>query len=169
VVTTRQTGEKFDWSKTWIAEMLLSQDEQKRRKQERESRLSVEEKRYNEMKAGVITSCVGLGVMIFLYVFMQGIIATGIPQDAAEILRRVWVVGVIPFFIGLGLLFNGLVVSKRLVEIARREFQAKETARSLASTGSKEDRSLAAAGWDASDSPRPSVTENTTRQLRDSD
>jgi hypothetical protein len=37
-------------------------------------------------------------------VFMEGIIAGGkIPSDAAQILSRLWVVGVIPFFVGLGL------------------------------------------------------------------
>ena len=59
--------------------------------------------------------------MIFLYDFMRGIILGGnVPPDAAEILRRIWVVGVIPFLVGIGPLINGMVVSKRFVEISRQ-------------------------------------------------
>lgn len=170
VVTTRETGEKFDWSKSWVAEMFLSHDELKRRQIERGMQMSPEEKRYNEIKAGVITGCVGIGVMIFLYVLMQGIILGGdVSPTAKEILSRIWVVGVIPFFVGLALAFNGLVVSRRLVELANREPLQKETARILDSKKeNKEKASLPSAGWYDSDSPQPSVTENTTRQLRDS-
>jgi hypothetical protein len=167
-VTTRETGEKFDWSKTWVAEMFLSQEELKKRQIVRDS--SPEEKRYNEIKAGVITGSVGVGAMIFLYILMQGIILGGkVSPAAAEILARVWVAGVIPFFVGLALVLNGLFVRKRLVELANRELQRKETARNLGSTGqNKENASLPSADWDETDSPRPSVTENTTRQLSDS-
>jgi hypothetical protein len=71
---TREAGEKFDWSKTWVAEMFLSEEERKRRNRqlEHERGVTPEVKRYNEIKAGVITSCVGLGVSIFLFFFMQG-------------------------------------------------------------------------------------------------
>ncbi|MGI8565940.1 MAG: hypothetical protein ACR2LZ_05595, partial [Pyrinomonadaceae bacterium] len=31
VVATRETDEKFDWSKTWVAEMFLSEGERKKR------------------------------------------------------------------------------------------------------------------------------------------
>lgn len=173
-VTTRETSEKFDWSKTWVAEMFLSEDEQKIRKQERERRISPEEKksreiekRYNEIKAGVILSFVGIGVMIFLYVFMNGIILSGnIPPNDAEIIRRIWVAGVIPFCVGLGMLFNGLVVSKKLVELAKREQQAEDARKSLASAGKgQENLSLSSADWYESGASKPSVTENTTRQL----
>ena len=168
VVTTRETDEKFDWSKTWVAEMLMSQDEQKRRKRKRGH--TAEEKRYDEIKAGVITSCVGIGAMIFLFILMQGIILSGQnPPGDAEILSRIWVAGVIPFFIGLGLIFNGLVVSKKLVEISKRELQQKETARIFDPSGKgKEELSLSSADWYESSSPKPSVTENTTRELGNS-
>ncbi|HEX5734509.1 MAG TPA: hypothetical protein VF131_16860 [Blastocatellia bacterium] len=161
-VTTRETGEKIEWSKSW--------GELKRRQMELEMYLSPEEKRYKEIKAGVITSCVGIAGMIFLYILMQGIILGGdIPPTAAEILSRVWVAGVIPFFVGIGILINGLVVSKKLVELANRGPQQKETARILKSAGkNKENATLSSADWHESDSPQPSVTENTTRQLRDS-
>src|SRR5688572_10233230 len=173
VVSTRETDEKFDWTKTWVAEMLLSSDEHKRRKQERESDMTAEEKRYNEVKAGVITASVGIAVAIFLFVFMQGIIMGGkVPIHVAEILSRVWVAGIIPLFIGLGLIFNGLVVSKRLVELRKRELQQKDTGRILESTGtSREGREVGpipSTDWYEPDAPAGSVTEHTTRQLRDS-
>lgn len=170
VVTTRDTDEKFDWNKTWFAEMLLAPDEQKKRKRERQHSLDAEEKRNNEIKAGVITTCVGIGAMIFLYVLMQGIILSGQnPPNEAEILSRIWVAGVIPFLIGLGLIFNGLVVSKRLAEISRRELQQRDTARILEPAEKNgENLSLSSADWYESGSPKPSVTENTTRELRNS-
>ncbi len=166
-VTSREQGEKFDWSKTWVAEMFLSHEELKKRKLVRES--NPEEQRYKEIKAGVITTCVGIGAMIFLYILMQGIILGGrIPLTAVEILSRVWVAGVIPFFVGLGLIFNGYVVSRKLVELANRELQQKDTSRILDSTGKeRENAALPSADWYESDSPQPSVTENTTRHLRD--
>lgn len=121
VVATRQTGEKFDWSKSWLTEMFLSEGERKRRAEELELKRGITPavKRYKEIKAGVITSSVGVALTIFLYVFMQGIILSGnVPPDVAEIISRVWVAGVFPFFVGVALMINGLFVSKRLVEIA---------------------------------------------------
>lgn len=126
---SREAGEKFEWGKTWVAEMLLSEAERKKRGEELERARGVtpEIKRYNEIKAGVITSCVGVGVMIFLYVIMQGIVASGQnPPGDNEILSRVWIAGVIPFLIGLGLIINGLFVSKRLAQVLR-EAAANET------------------------------------------
>src|ERR1044072_1580371 len=114
--------DKWDWSKTWVAEMMLSGEEQQKRQREREH---PEEKRYNEIKAGVITGSIGLALMIFLAIFMEGLIASGIPPNAAAILSRVWIAGVIPFFIGLALIFNGVVVGKKLVEPRKRELQQK--------------------------------------------
>ena|SRR6266851_3888504 len=126
VVDTTETEEKFDWSKTWVAEMFLSGEEAVRRKEELERRRGItpEVKRYREIKAGVITGSVGLALTIFLHVLMQGIILGGkVPQDAAEILSRIWVVGIIPLFVGLALIINGVFVSKKLAEIARRDSQ----------------------------------------------
>jgi len=122
VVATRETDEKFDWSKTWVAEMFLSGEEAERRKAEleRQRGITPEVKRYNEIKAGVITASVGLALAIFLYVFMEGIIlGAAIPSDTAEILSRLWIAGVIPLFVGIALIVNGLFVSKKLVEVAR--------------------------------------------------
>ncbi len=161
-----KTEEKFDWSKTWVAEMMLSGEEHKRRQREREN---PEERRYNEIKAGVITGSVGLALMIFLSIFMQGLIASGIPQDAAAILSRVWIAGIIPFFIGIALIFNGVVVSKKLVELRKHELQQKDTARMLEAEKATVDTTLPAADWYEPQAPSPSVTEHTTRQLRESE
>src|SRR5215470_4477125 len=102
---------KFDWSNTWVAEMFMSGQAQEIRKREMERQLGItpEVKRYNEIKAGVICSCVGIGVSILLYILMLGIAASARPQDAA-ILLRLWVVGVIPLLVGLALIINGVVV-----------------------------------------------------------
>jgi len=125
----RDPGGKFDWSRTWVAEMFLSESERKRRNEEieRERGITPEMKRYTEIKAGVITSSVGVGLMIFLYYLMQGIILSGQnPASDAAILSRIWIAGVIPFLVGLALILNGLFVSKRLVDVARREQQLRE-------------------------------------------
>jgi hypothetical protein len=163
-VQTRDAGEAFDWGKTWVAEMFLSEAERKRRNEESERRRGVtpEIKRYNEIKAGVITSCVGVGVMIVLYVIMQGIVASGqnSPGDN-EILSRVWIAGVIPFLIGLGLIINGLFVSKRLAKVLR-EAAANETG-ALDSTAER--HALRPADTTEFIPTNFSVTEETTKHL----
>ncbi|HEX3251462.1 MAG TPA: hypothetical protein VHS05_18650 [Pyrinomonadaceae bacterium] len=118
-------SKKFDWSNTWVAEMFMSGQAAEMRKIELERRLGItpEVKRYNEIKAGVICSCVGIGVSVFLFMLMQGIAAHARPEDA-EILTRIWVAGLIPFMIGLALIINGVVVSKKMVQVmeqTRRE------------------------------------------------
>ena len=114
-------GKKFDWSNTWVAEMFMSGQAAEIRKQEMERRLGItpEVKRYNEIKAGVICGCVGIGVSVFLYFLMLGIAGNATPQDAA-ILQRVWVAGIIPFMVGLALIINGVVVSKKMNEVMER-------------------------------------------------
>jgi hypothetical protein len=116
ILATREQDEKFDWSKTWVAEMFMSGEESVKRAAELE-RLqgkTPEVKRQNEIKAGVITASVGAGLMILLFVLMEGIIASGRVSDAAAaILSRLWIVGVIPLLVGAALIINGLFVSKR--------------------------------------------------------
>src|SRR5205814_6522698 len=121
-----------------------------------------ENKRYGEIKAGVIASSVGIGVMIFLYFLMQGIILSGQnpPSDAA-ILSRIWLAGIIPFFVGLALIVNGLLVSKRQVEIARRASTAGDYA--LKTDG--ETPPLRSADTSEFITPRFGVTEGTTKHL----
>ena len=164
VVDTRETGEKFDWSKTWVAEMFLSAEENKKRKEEleRERGITPEVKRYNEIKAGVITCCVGLALAIFLNVFMEGIIlGEKTSHDAAAILSRLWVAGVIPFFVGIALIINGLFVSSKLVELARRAGQPGATVLD----GGTEARSLRPADTNEFIPSNFSVTEETTKHL----
>ncbi|MGH9937026.1 MAG: zinc ribbon domain-containing protein [Blastocatellia bacterium] len=127
-MTPGSTGEKFDWSKTWVADMFLSEEERERRRgvTPEEKRLNeikaTEEKRLNEIKGGVITGLAGIGAMIFLYFFL-GIVAKGESARDAEILRNVWLAGVVPFLIGAGLLFNGLFISRRLVKLKEEQAQ----------------------------------------------
>ena len=163
VTAMRDAGEKFDWSRTWVAEMFFSEGERKRRKEqiERERGITAEMKRHTEIKAGVITSSVGVGVMIFLYVLMQGIILSGHPSPSdAAILDRIWVAGVIPFFVGVALIINGLFVSKRQVEIARQRERAAEK---VLSDGEMPE--LRPAGTDEFSLSSSSVTEGTTQHL----
>src|SRR6185369_15334944 len=114
-------GKKFDWSNTWVADMFMSGQMAEVRKAEMERRLGItpEVKRYNEIKAGVIVSCVGIGVSIFLFFIMHAIAAQN-PRDA-ELLNSIWLAGVIPFMVGLALIINGLVVSKKMVQVIERE------------------------------------------------
>ena len=123
VVDTRETGKKPELSKPWFAEMAIHDAESKRRQDELDHRRGIapEVSRYNEIKAGIITSSVGLGLAIFLHVFMKGLALGGNVSDgAAEILTRIWVAGLIPFMAGLALIINGVFVSKKLAEVVRR-------------------------------------------------
>jgi len=81
-----------------------------------------EEKRFEEIKSGVITSSVGLALMIFLNVLFDAIAST-VNGPASNILRSLWGVGVIPFLIGAGIIINGLFISKRIVDFKRQQEQ----------------------------------------------
>lgn len=105
-------GEQFDWSKTWVAEMFMTEEERERRRG-----VTPEKKRINEIKAGVITTLAGIGAMVFLRFFMEAVANTESSGNDAEILRRIWLIGVVPFLVGIGLLFNGIFLSKRLVKL----------------------------------------------------
>ena len=115
-MATRDTDEKFDWSKTWVADMFMPGEEAVKHQAriERLRGLTPEVKRLREIKAGIITGSVGLGLMLLLLVLMGGIIASGRVSDAAaEILSRLWIVGVLPLLVGAALVFNGMFISKR--------------------------------------------------------
>ena len=155
---------KFNWNNTWVAEMFMSGQANELRKKEMERRLGItpEVKRYDEIKAGVIVSSIGIGVSIFLY-FLMHAIANQEPRDA-EILRSVWMAGVIPFMIGIALIINGVVVSKKMVEVMERE---KEKSKSL-------DEGPAPRGLRSPDTSEfvPanfSVTDQTTRHLENAE
>jgi hypothetical protein len=122
-------------------------------------------RRYNEIKAGIITGSVGIATTIFLFVFMQGIIIGGrIPADTAEILSRIWLVGIIPVFVGLALIFNGYFLSRKIVELTQQpglnELNPPDQ--------EQEPRALRAADTTEFPASGFSVTEQTTRHLRDS-
>ena len=161
-VAMRDVPEKFDWSKTWVAEMFLSEGERERRKEQLELQRGItpEIKRERELKAGVITSFVGIGVAIFLYVIMQGVILTlHNPGSEVEILSRVWVAGVIPFFVGLGIILANLLLGRNKRKQATTDaLESGNAYRALPPS-------------DTERFPRPpfSVTEQTTRQLEDSE
>lgn len=164
VIDAREPPGKIDWSKTWVAEMFLSQAERKRRDQllELQRGITPEVKRHNEIKAGVITSCAGTGVAIFLYVLMQGIIQSGhADPGAGAILSRIWVAGLIPILVGLALIINGVVVSKRAIEIQNRQMGPDPR------TFTDDDFAAPRLGGESPELPQPgfSVTERTTKHL----
>ena len=166
-MATREPGDKFDWSNTWVADMFMSGKDAHRRQVEIErlQGLTPEMKRLIEIKAGVITASTGIGLMILLFVLMGGIVASGRVSDAAaEILLRIWVVGVLPVLIGAALIFNGMFISKRGVAA----LDAHET-----DTGTKELDGPSSGNYlspaDTNDlvSSTPfSVTDRTTRHLQ---
>ena len=167
VVDTRE-AEKSDGGKDWIAQVVHTQEESKRHKEEidRQRGLTPEVKlRYDEIKAGVITGTVGIGIAIFLYVFMQGIILSGnVTPNTAQILSRLWIAGVLPLLVGISLIINGVVVSKKLVEIARQNSPTGPNRLE----GDLDPRSLRPADTTEFIPSGFSVTEQTTKHLRNS-
>jgi hypothetical protein len=160
VLETREPGRKFDWGDTWVAEMFMSGKAQELRKQELERQMGItpEIKRYQEIKAGVIVSSIGIALAIFLFIFMQGVAGHVKPEDA-EIIRRIWIAGIIPFMVGLALIINGLVVSKKMVEIQNREKRTEGLEEGATP------RSLRPADTSQFIPTGVSVTEGTTRHL----
>ena len=158
VVAKRETGDNSGWSK-WVAEAVRVKAIVKE-EHDRQRGITPEVKRLREIKAGVITASVGIAVTVFLFVFMQGIIlGAKIGPDVAEILSRLWVVGVIPLCVGIGLLINGLFVkgaAKVPTTAHLLEKEAQPEALRSADTSEFIPSSL-------------SVTEETTRQLRGAD
>ena len=154
-------GKKFDWSNTWVADMFMSPHVAELRKQQMERHLGItpEVKRYNEIKAGVIVSSVGVGVAIFLF-FIMNAIANQSPAHDQELLRSIWVAGVIPFMVGLALIINGLVVSKKMVQVIEREQQ-----KNLPLEEGTPARGLRAADTSEFIPTNFSVTDQTTRHL----
>lgn len=163
-VDTKDTGESSTHRKPWYAEMTLSDAESRRRKEELDHQrgIDAEIKRHNEIKAGVITGGVGLALAIVIHIFMNGLILSGnVSSNTAQILSRLWIAGVIPMFVGLALIINGVVVSKRLAEITRRAAQSELPAAEIES-----DPLILAAGQTTEFVPANlSVTEDTTRHL----
>jgi len=154
---SRSTGEKFDWSKTWVADMFLNEEERERR-----SGVTAEEKRLNEIKGGVITSFVGVGLMIFLRFFLDVVANQSSPRDA-EILRSAWMVGIIPIMVGVGIIFSGLFVGSRIVKLKEQQArQAMPASPAPAALPAKTTDQLVAV---AAEPAGASVTEDTTAHL----
>jgi len=165
-MATRENPEKFEWSKTWVAEMLMSGEEavKHQAKIERLQGLSPEAKRLREIKGGIITASTGVALMILLFVLMNGIVASGRVSDAAaEILMRLWIVGVLPLLVGLAVLFNGMFVSKGGVGLAAHETDSRPKELDAPSPQNY----LSPADTNDLASPTPfSVTDRTTRHLQ---
>lgn len=68
-----------------------------------------EERRLNDIRNGIITMLIGVGITIFLY-FLMNAVATrpDVRPEDAPIIRAVALCGIIPFMVGVGLLINGL-------------------------------------------------------------
>ena len=155
---------KFNWNNTWVAEMFMSGQANELRKRELERQLGItpEVKRYNEIKAGVIVSCVGVAVSIFLF-FLMNAIAYQNPQNG-ELLRSLWLAGLIPFMVGIALIINGVVVSKKMVEVMEREQNRTKGLEEGAAP-----RGLKSPDTNEFVPVNFSVTDQTTRHLEDSE
>ena len=160
VLETREPAKKFDWGDTWVAEMFMSHKAQELKKREMDRLMGItpEIRRYNEIKAGVIVSSIGVAIAVFLFFFMQGI-AGHVDEKDREIITRVWIAGIIPFMVGLALIINGLFVSKKIVEVQKREKQQEGLEEGAAPRG------LRPADTSEFIPTGVSVTEGTTRHL----
>jgi hypothetical protein len=107
---------------------------------------------------------VGIGVAIFLFVFMQGLVNV-VGVEAREILPHLWIAGVIPFFVGMALIINGLVVSKKMAEVQEREMRKTHALDGETAT----QRALRPADTNEFIPTGFSVTEQTTRHLAGSE
>jgi hypothetical protein len=117
---SRPVEEKPDWGQSWAANIILAKKLQER------MRGTPEERRLNEIKGGVITGLTGVGLMVFLYFFLN--IVAEKAGDAAEIVRGLWMVGIIPILVGIGLIINGVFVSRRLSSLMEEQAQTKDYA-----------------------------------------
>ena len=153
---------KFNWNNTWVAEMFMSGQANELRKREMERQLGItpEVKRYNEIKAGVIVSSVGVAVSIFLHFLMHAIAAQN-PRDA-DLLNSIWLAGLIPFMVGIALIINGVVVSKKMVQVIERE---QNRTKSLDEGSAPSPRGLKSADTNEFIPANYSVTDSTTRHL----
>jgi hypothetical protein len=73
----------------------------------------LEVKRMKEIRGGVVTSLVGVGISIFLY-FLMGAVSSlpDIQPEEALVIRSVWLGGLIPLCVGLGLLISGIFLHR---------------------------------------------------------
>lgn len=152
--------------------MLMSSEQAVKRKAEldRLKGITPDTKRRNEIKAGMITGSIGLGLMIFLYIFMRGVILSGnVPGGEAEIVSRLWIVGIIPMLVGGALIINGLYVSKLFGGAAKSSDQldAANPARTTGELHEHDPEYLGPAETTRFAAPPFSVTDETTRHLQE--
>jgi hypothetical protein len=153
-----------DWEPALLTDAHKARIEERRTRRDEWRKKTPEEKRLNEMNAGVITSSVGFGLMVFLSLLFEAVAST-IDGPAANILRSLWAVGLVPFMIGVGILFNGFFISKRIVEFKRQQEQPDQQP----SLFSAPNTSPVARLVEQAQSPISdfSVTETTTTKLRE--
>jgi len=171
---SRNPDGQFDWSRTWVADMLRTEDERARRRaamdipDRPEDLVAAELKQVadlqKEIKSGIITAFAGVGLSIFLLIFMGAIAAMQHDLGTARMLNSLWAVGVIPFFVGVGILVNALFVSRHFSEHRRNIL------RSVFASGAHALRepSRSTGELQAPEAPPssvPSVVEHTTRHL----
>jgi hypothetical protein len=123
---------------------------------------SPEEKRLRRVRAGVITALVGLGVSLVIF------LASLNSHDLIPFIA----LGLIAFFVGLGIVINGLVFTVPRKSLADRSDEARSQ-RELESQGAGPVNQLSPFAQTTTDLPgsdliiaRPSVTEHTTHQLK---
>src|SRR5262245_17475372 len=112
---SRPVEKKPDWSNSWAANIILAKELRQR------MRGTPEERRLNEIKGGVITGLTGVGLMIFLHFFLN--IVAEKAGDAAEIVRGLWMVGIIPTLVGIVLIINCVFVSRWLTSLKEERSQ----------------------------------------------
>src|SRR5687767_1799764 len=77
----KDTDKKAEWGENWWAEMFGEKAEERKLEMERRFGITPEVKRYDEINAGVITSSIGIGLAIFLAIFMEGIAKNVTPRS----------------------------------------------------------------------------------------
>lgn len=116
-----------------------------------------EKRQLNDIRSGVITTFVGIGLSAFLYFLMKAVASSShIDPGAVPIVRSIWFVGLIPFFIGIALIINGIFFYKPL-----RRSGDEPTTQPHAFPGSETPPIASHAGVRIP----PSVTEQTTHRL----
>lgn len=173
-VQPRSAAERFDWSRTWMANMLLTADERARRRAAREIAGSPEDLAaaelaeaaalQKEIKNGIITTFSGIGLTIFLFVFMGTLAAMQSDPKVATMFNSLCVAGIIPFLVGIGMLINAFFVSGRF------SAHRMKVLKSVMAYGASAEREPGAATGeiqylDAPPSVVSSVVEHTTHHL----
>jgi hypothetical protein len=125
---------------------------------------SPEEKRLRRVRAGVVTAAIGLGAALLIFLMSL---------EAHDLIPFISL-GLITFFIGLGLVINGLAFTIPRKTLADRSDDAKSQKELEANAqGAYADNQLSAGSQSTNELPspnriagRPSVTEHTTHQLK---